>query len=75
MAWVGVATTRGVPAPIIERLNQELRQALASPTVKARLSDLGGIPRASSPAEMTERVKSEIKRWIEVAAKAGIEKR
>jgi tripartite-type tricarboxylate transporter receptor subunit TctC len=75
MAWVGVATTRGVPTPIIERLNKELRQALASPTVKARLNDLGGIPRASSPAEMTERVKSEIKRWIEVAAKAGIEKR
>ena len=75
MAWVGVATTRGVPAPIIDRLNKELRQALASPTVKARLNGLGGIPHASSPAEMTERVKSEITRWIEVATKAGIEKR
>lgn len=75
MAWVGVATTRGVPAPFIDRLNKELRQALASPTVKARLNGLGGIPHASSPAEMTERVKSEITRWIEVATKAGIEKR
>lgn len=75
MAWVGVATTRDVPAPIIDRLNKELRQALASPTVKARLNGLGGIPHASSPAEMTERVKSEITRWIEVATKAGIEKR
>ena len=74
-AWVGVATTRGVPAPIVERLNKELRQALALPNVKDQLVKLGGIPHASSPKEMRERVITEIKRWTEVAAKAGIQKR
>lgn len=74
-AWVGVATTRGVPAPIVERLNKELRQALALPNVKDQLVKLGGIPHASSTKEMRERVISEIKRWTEVAAKAGIQKR
>lgn len=74
-AWVGVATTRGVPAPIVERLNKELRKALALPNVKDQLVKLGGIPHASSPKEMRERVNTEIKRWKEVAAKAGIQKR
>jgi tripartite-type tricarboxylate transporter receptor subunit TctC len=74
VAWAGVATTRGVPAPIVERLNKGLRQALALPNVEEQLRSLGGIPRASSPAEMRERVNSEIKRWIEVAVKAGIQK-
>ena len=74
VAWAGVATTRGVPAPIVERLNKGLRQALALPNVEEQLRSLGGVPRASSPAEMRERVNSEIKRWIEVAAKAGIQK-
>ena len=74
-AWVGVATTRGVPAPIVERLNKELRQALALPNVKDQLVKLGGIPHGSSTKEMRERVISEIKRWTEVAAKAGIQKR
>jgi tripartite-type tricarboxylate transporter receptor subunit TctC len=74
MAWVGVATTRGVPEPIVERLNKELRHALDLPNVKEQLSGLGGIPRASSPAEMRARVNSEIKRWIDVATKAGIQK-
>jgi tripartite-type tricarboxylate transporter receptor subunit TctC len=44
------------------------------PNVEEQLRSLGGVPRASSPAEMRERVNSEIKRWIEVAANAGIQK-
>jgi tripartite-type tricarboxylate transporter receptor subunit TctC len=72
MAWAGVATTHGVPRPIVDRLNTELRRAMALPHVEQRLRDLGGIPSASTPEEMTAKVASHVKRWIDVGEKAGL---
>jgi tripartite-type tricarboxylate transporter receptor subunit TctC len=72
LAWTGVATTRGVPRPIVDRLNAEFRKILAMPHVKKRLAELGSIARASSPEEMTERVRTQIARWNNVIDTAGI---
>ena len=74
MAFVGVATTRGVPKPIVERLNKDIRQAMAQPNVDKRLRDLGGFPRASTPEEMTEKVATQVKRWAGVIEAAGIQR-
>ena len=74
MAWVGVATTRGVPKPVISRLNKAFQQAIGAPIVDKRLRDLGGIPRGSTPEAMTERVQSQIKRWTGVIEAAGIQR-
>jgi tripartite-type tricarboxylate transporter receptor subunit TctC len=74
MAWVGAATTRGVPKPVISRLNKAFQQAIGTPIVDKRLRDLGGIPRGSTPEEMTERVASQIKRWTGVIQTAGIQR-
>lgn len=74
MAWAGVATTQGVPRPIVDRLNVELRRAIALPHVEQRLRDLGGIPSSNTPEDMTAKAASHIKRWIEVGEKAGIQR-
>lgn len=72
LAWTGVATTRGVPRPIVDRLNAEFRKILAMPHVKKRLAELGSTAHASSPEEMTERVRTQIARWNKVIDAAGI---
>ena len=59
IAWIGVGTTRGVPRPIVDRLNQELRRVIALPNVDEQLRSLGGLPKSSTPEEATERVKHE----------------
>lgn len=74
MAWAGVATTRGVPQSVVARLNKEVRQALSTPTVSARLRTLGGVPRGSTPEQMKERVVTQVARWKSVAEKAGLER-
>jgi tripartite-type tricarboxylate transporter receptor subunit TctC len=74
MAWVGAATTAGVAKPAVERLNDALRKAIATPSVDKRLRDLGGIPRSSTPDEMKLKVESQIKTWSELAQKAQIPK-
>ena len=72
LPWIGVATTRGVPAPIVARLNAELRRVIALPQVEKRLRDFGGVPASSTPEQITEKVKREIARWTTVIAAAGI---
>lgn len=72
LAWTGVATAKGVPRPVVDRLNAELRKILAMPHVKKRLAELGSTARASSPEEMTARVSSQIARWRTVIDTAGI---
>jgi tripartite-type tricarboxylate transporter receptor subunit TctC len=75
IAWIGVGTTRGVPRPIVDRLNQELRRVIALPNVDEQLRNLGGLPKSSTPEEATERVKYEIPLWKKLAEQAGIPKR
>lgn len=74
LAWAGVATTKGVSKPIVERLNAAIRSAVASPTVSDRLRSLGGIPRSSTPEQMTAKVTDQITLWKAVAEKAGLER-
>lgn len=73
MAWTGVATTKGVPAPVVDRLNAELRKAIATPEVSGKLKALGSVPVSSSPREVTDKVRSQVRLWKDVAAKAGLQ--
>jgi tripartite-type tricarboxylate transporter receptor subunit TctC len=75
LAWTGVATTKGVAKPIVDKLNAEVRRAIAVPAVSEKLKGLGSVPVSSTPAEVTEKVRSQVKLWKEVAEKAGLEKR
>jgi tripartite-type tricarboxylate transporter receptor subunit TctC len=72
LAWAGVATTKGTPKSIVERLNKAIQSAIALPAVSDRLRSLGGIPRGSTPEEMTAKVTSQIALWQSVAEKANL---
>jgi tripartite-type tricarboxylate transporter receptor subunit TctC len=74
MAWAGLATTKGTPKPIVDRLNAAVHQAIKNTTVRDRLTSLGGYPSSSSPEEMTSKVAAQVRLWKDVATKAGLEK-
>jgi len=71
-SWIGLAATAGTPRPIVERLNAEMLRALQSPEVRARLEQIGGEVRGSTPEEMRERVAAEVQRWSRVIQDANI---
>jgi tripartite-type tricarboxylate transporter receptor subunit TctC len=71
-SWMGVATAKGVPAPVVERLNRDIRFALAAPTVKDKFEQIGNEVRASSPDEMRAWVAGEVAKWKKVVAAANI---
>jgi tripartite-type tricarboxylate transporter receptor subunit TctC len=64
----------GTPRAVVDRLNAEMLKVLQLATVKARLEDIGGEVRGSTPEEMKTMVASELSRWVQVVADAKIPK-
>jgi tripartite-type tricarboxylate transporter receptor subunit TctC len=63
MSWLGMAAAPRTPRPIVERLNTELRAALALPDVQAKLKEGGNIPTPTTPEEMRDQIAGEIANW------------
>mgnify|MGYP000246395514 FL=1 len=72
-SWLGIAGTKGTPPAVVDRLNRELRAVLELPAVKQRLTDWGGHPQASTPAEFRSRVDGEIRQLSRIVTERKIE--
>lgn len=70
--WYGFLAPAGTPRPIIDRLNGELRKALASADLKVRLAASGVEPATSTPDDFADFIKSETVRFAKVIKDAGI---
>jgi tripartite-type tricarboxylate transporter receptor subunit TctC len=70
--WAGVGVPRGTPTDIIVRLNREINDGLANPTIRARLADIGTIPMMLTPQEFGAFVAAETEKWGKVVRSAGI---
>jgi tripartite-type tricarboxylate transporter receptor subunit TctC len=71
-SWLGLLGPRNLPAPVLQRLNNEMQEIVKLPDVVARLKELGATPRASTPEEFRKRVESEIVMFRQVVEKRGI---
>lgn len=74
-SWLGIAAPKGLPAPVLAKLNAEIRKALEHPETKARIEGAGSEARGSASDEMRKMVASEVARWQKVVDSAGIERR
>ena len=56
-------------------MNKAMHEVLAMPDVKAQYAKLGVEAHASTPEELMDRLKYDIKKWDDVITKAGIPKK
>ncbi len=68
----GLLAPKGTPAPILDRLNRELRALIATDEVKQRIAAEGGDPLTSSPAEYDADIDREATRWAGLIARLGL---
>lgn len=61
--WHGVLAPRGTPPEVIALLNARLAQVLRSPGISARFAQMGLDVIASSPAEFSAHLKTELDKW------------
>jgi len=71
-SWHGIGVPRNTPADIIDKLNKEIYAALADPTIKLRLTDLGGSLLSGSSTSFGKFMVEETDKWGKVVKFAGI---
>jgi tripartite-type tricarboxylate transporter receptor subunit TctC len=74
-SWNGLFAPRGTPSRIVALINATVKDVLAQADVKQRLLEIGIEARPSSPEELMTLFNADVKKWRDVIASAGIEKR
>jgi tripartite-type tricarboxylate transporter receptor subunit TctC len=70
--WIGMVAPAKTPPAVINKLNAELRKALALPDVQGKLADQGIFAESSSAADFTKLIATDQKRWAAVIKEANI---
>ncbi len=72
-SWTSLAGPPGMPADVVERLNQACQSLLAEPEVVARLTAMSNEPTPGTPAQAARFITAEVARWSEVVRKGNIQ--
>ena len=70
--WFGLLGPAGTPRVVVNRINTEMRKAVANAEFVKQLDALGLLPASSSPEEFRAMIKTELARWTKVIKQAGI---
>jgi tripartite-type tricarboxylate transporter receptor subunit TctC len=70
--WNVLVAPRGTPAPIVEKLNADLRAVLDRADIKQRFVELGSLTRSLLPREVAEFIRSEQQLWKPIVNKLGL---
>ncbi len=70
--WYGIVVPKGTPTEIVDTLNKTINAALADPTMKQRLVDLGCAVFAGTPADFEKFIVDETEKWAKVIKFANI---
>jgi len=71
-SWYALFMPAKTPAEIVRKVNADTVAVLAHPQVKQRLADISATAMSSTPAELTERLKSELEMWGPIIKELGI---
>ena len=73
VGWIAAFAPKGTPAPVVKRLNEEFNKALADKELVASLHALGVDPAPGTPEQLRDWVRSETKKWGDLARNAKIQ--
>ncbi len=71
VGWFGTFVPAGTPRPIVDRLNAELKKAVADPDVTAKLSAQVLDPMYSTPEEFAKLMRAEFEKYREIVKLSG----
>jgi tripartite-type tricarboxylate transporter receptor subunit TctC len=69
--FFGMAVPRGTPRVIVDKLNKTVNEALADPSMQARLAQLGGTNIPGTPEDFGKIIAAETEKWSKVVKATG----
>ncbi|EER62386.1 conserved hypothetical protein [Acidovorax delafieldii 2AN] len=70
--WNGLMGPKGIPQPIVAKLNAAVNQIMNRPDVVARLATMEQYPLTGTPQQFTDHIKAQTERWGAVIQSANI---
>jgi tripartite-type tricarboxylate transporter receptor subunit TctC len=70
--WYGILAPKGTPKPIIEKLHDEIVDALTDKALAKSLDQQGAEIVGNSPAQFAEYIRNEVKKYSEIVNRANI---
>ena len=70
--WVGLHGPAGMPAPVVQKLNDALARALAAPDLRERFAAVGADPFAASPRDFAAMIRQDVESLARTMEAAGI---
>ena len=70
--WHGLVAPRGVPTPIVDRLNRDANEVLKAKDMGDLLATDGVAPKGGTPEQFRAAIKADIERWRGVVKQANI---
>ena len=70
--WHGLIGPKGLPQPIVERVNGELNKALKAKDMEEKLAADGVSPAGGTPQQFGALIKRDIDTWARVVKQAGV---
>jgi tripartite-type tricarboxylate transporter receptor subunit TctC len=61
--WVGAYAPAGIPRPIVDRLQRELKAVINLPEVREKMVAQGQTPVGNTPEEFTANVRADLPKW------------
>lgn len=72
-SWFAVLAPAHTPAPIVQRLSEELKRIVANPDFVKMVQANGGTPLFQGPAPTTDAIRDEIAAWRQLVKASGIQ--
>ncbi len=72
LIWNGLMAPAGTPADVVDKLNRDVNTVLRQPEIRERMAGLGMEVLPSPPAELGRVLRTEIRKWKDVARAANI---
>jgi tripartite-type tricarboxylate transporter receptor subunit TctC len=71
--WLGLIGPAKMPPAVAAKINQDVNAALKSAEVRDQFLAQGGEPLGGTPQEFDALIRREIKEWVDIVKKAGIQ--
>ena len=71
--WYGLFAPAKTPQPIVDLLNARLNAVLVLPETKESFAKMGFDPAGGAPEVLTKKVRDEVSKWVDIAAKKNIQ--
>ena len=70
-SWFGLLAPSGTPPEIVSRIQQEVAKSLGTAAIKEKMLGQGAIPSGNTPAQFSDFINAEHKKWAQVVKVSG----